>query len=250
MRPYRSYLEEIEADVAGLAAVLRSAPADLRVPTCPAWSLAELGAHAGDFAAFYSHAVCDSTGAIRPPWPNTWRHASASPLDGQSPATYFEDRAHFLLELLRVTAPDAEVRTWAPNDQRAHFVARRSAHELSIHRFDAQLAAGDPRPVSAGLAADGIEEMFVMLEHFGVGHGGGSGERLLARSTDEPRSWLIVIGVDHVEVTRVPAPADLEVSGSTSDLELLLYGRPPNGVVPRLGDPAVLETWYRAFTFT
>src|SRR5947207_6044239 len=85
------------ANVASLTAVLSATPADRRVPSCPEWSLGELGAHSGDFAAFYAHAICDGTGATRPPWANTWRAGTASPLNGAAPADYFGDRAQFLL---------------------------------------------------------------------------------------------------------------------------------------------------------
>lgn len=250
--PYAVYLDAVAANAASFAEVLRATPADVRVPSCPEWSLGELGAHAADFAAFYTHAICDRTGATRPPWPNTWRHAAASPLNGEAPATYFDERVQFLLSLLRSTAPDAEVRTWARDDQTAHFVARRSAHELAVHRFDAQLAAGEPESIDARLAADGIEEIFVMLKYLGagVGQGGGAGEILQIRSTDQSTDWVIVLRAGVVEVRREPAPADLKATGTASDLELLLYARSPIGQVEFVGDNAVLDAWYRTFTFT
>lgn len=254
---YQTYVDAVAANVASFSEVLRATPADVRVPSCPEWSLGELGAHAGDFAAFYTHAVCDSTGAARPPWPNTWRARAASPLEGEAPASYFDDRAQFLLALLRATEPDAEVRTWAKDDQTAHFVARRSAHELAVHRFDAQLAAGDPKPIDAQLAADGIEEIFMMLDvrnknvRGRVGDTSGAGETFQIHSTDEPRDWVVVLGVHGVEVRRERvAAADLSATATASDLELLFYARPPVGMVDYAGDDAVLAAWYRTFTFT
>ncbi|HET6873903.1 MAG TPA: maleylpyruvate isomerase family mycothiol-dependent enzyme [Acidimicrobiales bacterium] len=251
--PYSDYVDAVAANASGLAAVLRGGPATSPVPSCPAWSLAELGAHAGDFASFYAHRICDATGAPRPPWPDTWRHGGASPLIGVAAATYFDDRAQFLVALLRATSPDAAVRTWKEDDQTAHFVARRSAHELAVHRVDAQLATGEAAPIDAELAADGIEEIFMMLDVFkkrDARRVGGTAASLALHPTDGPRRWVVVLDGDAASVERRPGPADLSLTGTTSDLELLLYGRPVAEDVRRDGDHEALEAWYRVFSFT
>ena len=252
--PYTAYVESVAADVSTLSAVLRATPAHVPVPTCPDWSLGELGAHVGDFAAFYTHAICNSTGATPPPWPNSWRSGSASPLDGQASAEYFDDRAQFLLSLLRATPSEAPVRTWNPEDQTAHFVARRSAHELAVHRVDAQIAAGRREPIEAPLAVDGIEEIFVMLSVFKrMGRAGADppagGWSLQIHATDEHTVWVVGLHADEVTVSRQSGVADLTLTGAASDLELLLYGRPTIGNVEQVGDTAVLDSWYRTFTF-
>ena len=50
-------------------------------------------------------------------------------------------------------------------------------------------------------------------------------------------------------VERRHTKADLALRGTSSDLELMLYGRPPTGQVESFGDEAVLEAWTRAFQF-
>src|SRR5262249_9741619 len=40
----------------------------------------------------------------------------------------------------------------------ARFWHRRAAQETAVHRFDAQFAAGDAKPIDADLALDGIDE--------------------------------------------------------------------------------------------
>ena len=54
---------------------------------------------------------------------------------------------------------------------------------------------------------------------------------------------------DGLEVTREHAKGDLALKGAVSDLELLLYDRPPIGEVERFGDEAALDAWYRVFKF-
>ncbi len=50
-------------------------------------------------------------------------------------------------------------------------------------------------------------------------------------------------------VERGHTKADLALRGAASDLELLLYDRPPLGPVERLGSNDALAAWRRAFTF-
>ena len=48
---------------------------------------------------------------------------------------------------------------------------------------------------------------------------------------------------------RTHGKADLALRGAVSDLELVLYQRPPIGPVEHLGDDEVLAAWHRVFTF-
>jgi uncharacterized protein (TIGR03083 family) len=247
---YPTYLEAIATNAASLSSLLRAMPPTARVPSCPDWSMSDLGAHVGDFAAFYSHAVSESTGAARPPWPNTWRAGGSSPLGGVPAARHFDQRVNFLLAVLRATPPDARVPTWHSDDQTAHFVARRAAHEIAIHRVDAEIAAGARGVIDPGIAVDGIEEVLLMVEVFNQRSGvGGTGQTLHLQAIDVQADWLLRLGERDLVVTRERTSADLNLIGAASDIELLLYGRPTHEAVKRVGSNAVLDVWYRAFTF-
>ena len=52
--------------------------------------------------------------------------------------------------------------TWTP-DHTVGFWSRRMAHEVAVHRWDAQGAAGDPSPIERELAVDGIQEVFDLM---------------------------------------------------------------------------------------
>src|SRR5206468_65717 len=145
---------------------------------------------------------------------------------------------HLVVEL-RATPPDTAVWTWAA-DQSARFVARRCAHELAIHRYDAQLAAGSPQPVDAPVAADGIDEIFYMVDNAPERMGRGGGETLHLHGTDRDDEWLLTLEPDGLQVERRHAKGDLALRGAVSDLELLLYQRPTLGEVDRIGDASAL----------
>lgn len=223
-----------------LAAALHAGPVDAPVPSCPDWTLADLAVHAGQFCGFWAHVLCEGTGREKTPFPD--------PPPGDAVADWFEQQARQLATLVDEITPDTSVWTWKADDQTAGFVTRRSAHELAVHRYDAQLARDACEPIEASLAADGIDEICMMISSLDrVGRG--AGETVHLHGTDRPEEWLLALDAGGLRVTREHARADLALRGAVSDLELLLYGRPTLGPVERLGDDSVLDTWYRVFRF-
>jgi uncharacterized protein (TIGR03083 family) len=237
---YAAHVAAVERELASLDAALRVGPMDATVPTCPDWRLRDLAAHLGEFTALWSHLLCEATGRDKTPFPEV-------PGDDELPDWYRQLGAD-LLALLEVTPADTEVWTYVPADQSARFAARRCANELAVHRYDVQTVTGTAEPIEAELAADGIEEIFVMA---GARDDPpeGSGRSLHLHSTDRGDEWTIVMGADGLDVRREHARADLALVGAVSDLELLLLQRPPIGHVERHGDEAALDAWYREFTF-
>jgi hypothetical protein len=130
--------------------------------------------------------------------------------------------------------------------------ARRCAHELAVHRYDAQSARSATSPIEADLAEDGIEEIFVVIDGFaarGESAGRGDGERLSLEPTDRAARWLVQLTTAGLRVNPDDPGSDLALRGTASDLELLLYHRPTIGDVERVGDEGALDAWYRAFHF-
>jgi uncharacterized protein (TIGR03083 family) len=245
---YGEHVDAVERDTKALVDALRSGPLDMGVPSCPEWTLTELAHHIGGFTGFWSHVLCEGTGRSNTPF----REMPSGP----GVADWYEELADLLVAELRITPADTAVWTWVPDRQNAAFVARRCAHELAVHRFDAQLARRATQPIDAALAADGIEEIFVMIAAWsaqgdpaGRGQGRGDGESLHLHATDRGDEWLLTMEPEGLRVDRQHGKGDLALRGSVSDLELVLYQRPPIGEVEHLGDEAALAAWYRAFAF-
>jgi len=241
---YGEHRAAVERELDDFVRAVAAGPTDAPVPTCPGWGVAALVDHVGGFTGFWTHVLCEGTGRPLTPFP-------ARP-PGEAMAGWFADVGSQLVQELAATPADQPVWTWHPDHQDAAFVARRAAHELAVHRFDAQAARGWPRPIDAALAADGIEEIFMMIDAFaarGDDTGRGDGERLVLHATDHGAAWLIRLTPRGLQVERGAAPGDLTLSGRVSDLELVLYGRPAIDHVERVGDPTVLDAWYRAFRF-
>jgi uncharacterized protein (TIGR03083 family) len=234
-----AHVEAVERESATLAGVLAAGPLDAVVPTCPEWTLADLGAHVGNVLGVWSHVLCEATGRPKPQIPE-------APVGGDL-AGWFRACAGALVEELRATPPDTPGWTWMPDNGSPGFVGRRMAHEVAVHRVDAQLALGAADPIDPELAADGIEEVLLIASQRESPVG--EGQTLHLHGTDRGDEWLLTLGPDRLGVERHHGKGDLALRGSVSDLELVLYQRPASGPVEHLGDDEVLAAWYRAFTF-
>ena len=232
-------IDAVARESATLAEALAAGPQDARVPSCPEWTVHELAHHVGQFTGLWTHVLCEGTGRPKPPAPD-------APAEGDL-GEWYRGLATSLLEELRATPVDTPVWTWKPDDQTPTFVGRRCAHELAVHRVDAQLARGAHTPIERELAADGIDEVFVLVQ--AQGEPVGDGQTLHLHATDRDAEWLLTLAPSGLQVERAHGTADLALRGAVSDLELVLYQRPPLGPVEHLGDDAVLAAWYAAFTF-
>ncbi len=245
---YAEHIEAIEREAAAFARAIMKGDPDTQVPTCPDWTLLDLAKHHGRGMGFWTHVLCEGTGRPKPPIEDE---------PGPAPTLWFTQIASGLVAEFRATPPDTEVWTWSPHDHSARFAARRMAHETAVHRYDAQTAAGNPAPIDAALAADGIEEIFEMAGNFDIVDnwieaGRGDGQTMHLHGTDEGvdgNEWLIAMNPDGLDISREHAKGDLALRGGVSDLELVLYDRPPLGPVERFGDESVLDAWYRVFKF-
>ncbi len=222
-----------------MAAAFVAAPLDARVPTCPDFTLADLAAHVGEFTGLWTHVLCEAGEQRRPRTP-----PSAASDD---PSAWYLSLADHLVDQLRSTAGDAPCWMWIPDHQTAGTVARRCANELSIHRYDAQTASGTMTPLDPAVALDAIEEIFVMLPAWD-NPPEGSGRTLGLRASDGDQR-AITLGAEGPRLHLGPREADLTLTGTASDLALLLFERPPIGPVQEEGDPATLAAWYREFRF-
>ena len=239
---YVEHVDAVEVEIGAITEALGAGDLDARIPSCPDWTVAELAEHITNFSALWAHVLCEGTGRPKPPF-------GAMPSGTDAVAAWFETAGRDLVAELRATTPDTTVWTWDPEDQSAAFVARRAAHELSIHRYDAQLARNRAQPIDAALAADGIDEIFAIAS--AAGRRVPTGQRRDVAPARDGSGRRVGRG-HHAERLRSRAharKADLALRGAVSDLELTLYQRPTVGAVERFGSDDAFEAWTKAFTF-
>ncbi len=250
---YNSHIEAVKVQGAELAFAVEDAAPDDPVLTCDGWKVSDLAVHVGDFCGFWTHVLCEGTGRPKTAFPE--------PPEGVGLAPWVSALIGHLVDELGATPPHTEVWTWFDSDRTAGFVARRCAHELAVHRYDAQSSSRACTPIASDLAEDGIDEVLDVLVAARDRSGRGTGRIMALRCTDIGACWSVTLEHDRIDVERVALDAadgagspgvgrsDVVVSGTASDLELTLYHRPTLSPVDVHGDYTVLEEWHREFTF-
>ncbi len=161
---------------------------------------------------------------------------------------WFADGLDMLLGTLGHVDPEDQVWNWmALAPAPARFWPRRMAHETAVHRWDAENAAGEPRPVDPVLALDGIDE-YVEIVNFCLRmeednpHLTGT---VGLEATDAP--FACTLTLSPTELHRADGLRDPEatVRAVASDLLLWMCGRRAIGdaTISLEGDPSVARRW-------
>ncbi len=237
----KDYLEAIAANSERFAAAVRSAGYDARVPTCPEWNVTNLVEHQSGVHRWVT--MIFETGAQSMPD----RAEVPRPPEGTDWLEWFEAGVPGLLAVLETAEPGHRIWNWADGDAGdSSFWPRRMAHEIVIHRADAESAAGWASVVEpAELAADGIDEYLGFVDARRLYREGGLGVEgtFHFHATDTPGEWLVEITNEAVTVSREHAKAPAAVRGPAGALELFLYNRGPADGLEILGDTTLVDAW-------
>ena len=238
--------EGLLALVEDRSAVLRESAAgspdlDVRVPSCPDWSLRDLVGHLTEVHQFWAAAVAAGP-AERPPAvtpPDDALPDDAPPADLLSRSA---EATRELIAALRAAGPAMGCWTWwgrsgVPMTSGA--VARHQVQEAAVHAFDAQLATGAPRPVPAVVALDGIAE-FIGVSHGTAGPWPYEPARIGLHAA-EGESWLLDLKAPGSPVPDGQPETAADLHGPASTLLLTLHGRLPLESLRIQGDRATLE---------
>lgn len=191
-----------------------AADPDDDVPTCPGWTVRRLVSHLSRVHRSATTGVLDGT--VEPP------ALAARPPDDARLLGWYTDGLDKLLQVLADAEPHL-----------ADFWPRRMAHETTVHRFDAELAAHsrgggfDPE-----LAADGVGEVVESMLGLRAADEPLASARgdVLVECTDTGDRWLVRLEPGRVGVQRHeqrPRRFDARISGPAPDLYLVLWGRLP-----------------------
>jgi uncharacterized protein (TIGR03083 family) len=242
---YDEHTTTVTAETGRLVDAFAALELNAPVPTCPEWRALDLATHVGQFTGFWTHALCEGTGRPKPAYSEP---PAGTGVTGGDIADWYAALSAALVAELRQTPAATAVWTWVDSDKTARFVARRCANELAIHRFDAQRAVGRAVALEPDVAADAVDEIFVMIAARDDPHEG-SGRTLCLAPSDLERRWVITLAPTGPVLGQDTDGAQLTLTGEMSDLALTLFRRPALGSVGQHGDGAVLEAWYREFIF-
>ncbi|QYG94962.1 maleylpyruvate isomerase family mycothiol-dependent enzyme [Iamia sp. SCSIO 61187] len=222
-------------------AALASVPASglaAEVRACPGWDVAKVVRHTGRVHRWAAgHLAGDEapSGGPRPP-------------EGEDLLAWYRESLDLLLAELDRHDPSEPASTFAgPAD--VAFWFRRQAHEIAVHRWDAEdaITPGEAAPFDAVQAADAIDEwLHLFVPRFLVDKGAGTpadlvGATLHIHCTDEDRAegageWLLRLTAEGCEVERAHAKGDAALRGPASDLLLAVWHRTGLADVDVVGD--------------
>jgi uncharacterized protein (TIGR03083 family) len=246
------YDAELVAETARFAEAVHDADPARPVPTCPAWTLAELTAHVG-FGQRWAACIVErrATGPVP--------HEEADDLQVPEPpderSRWLRAGARRLADAVREAGPGTGVWSWS-DDRTAGFWLRRITHDTLVHRLDAELAVGRQVTLAPEMAADSISdllEMFSVLPRVddfpALAKLRGGGQRLRFQATDPglgpAGEWLARRTPTGVAWQHGGGSADVEVRGRAVDLLLVLSRRAPldGAGVDVAGDRRLFAHW-------
>jgi uncharacterized protein (TIGR03083 family) len=246
------YDRELQALTLRLAEAVGDADPAQPVPTCPAWTLAQLAAHVG-FGHRWAAVIVERRATTPVP------HDQVDDL--QMPAGATERRqwlvagARRLGDAVREAGAPTGVWSWS-EDQTAGFWLRRITHDTLVHCLDAELAVGRDVRLAPDLAADSVSDLLDMfsilprIDDFpALAELRGSGQTLRFQATDAglglAGEWLARRTPSGVEWEHGHGRGDAALRGRALDLLLVLSRRAPleGSGVEASGDPDLLAHW-------
>jgi uncharacterized protein (TIGR03083 family) len=235
------HIDAIEVAGALLARAASHASPDARVPSCPDWDMRELVRHQGGIHRW-------ATSIVATPRTEFW-NVDLPEVVGEWPddsglVAWFEAGCRDLVDALRAAPDDLACWTFLAAPSPKQMWARRQAHETTIHRVDAELAASvSVSAVPADLAADGVDELLSCFVPRSRTRLRSDAEQTLAVvAGDVGEAWVLTIGPEGVTTQRASdagSAADCTVAGSAEDLYLALWNRAVAGGLDVAGDPTV-----------
>jgi uncharacterized protein (TIGR03083 family) len=246
------YDTELRAETAKFAAAVHDADPAQPVPTCPAWTLAELTAHVG-FGHRWAAVIVERRATT--PVPHDQADDLQVPEGAQERFRWLLAGARRLSDAVREAGPQTKVWTWA-DDKTAGFWLRRITHDTLVHRLDAELAVGREVSLAPDLAADSVSDLLDMfsilprIDDFpALAELRGSGQLLHFHATDPglgaAGEWLARRTPSGVEWEHRHGRGDAALRGRALDLLLVLSRRASldGSRVQALGDPQLLAHW-------
>ncbi|MFI7545462.1 maleylpyruvate isomerase family mycothiol-dependent enzyme [Actinoplanes sp. NPDC049599] len=230
-----------ERSTAFRAAIAAAPDLDVPVPSCPGWTLADLARHIGEGR----HAWAATIAAGPDTATKSTEKGTPAPQERDALLAWLATATQAMLDALREAGPERGSWAWWRRSQSPRTcgaVARHQLQEIAVHTYDAQLALGDPQPLPAPVALDGVEDF--QFTCCATTAAWPHQPAVVDYHATEGRSWRLSLSADGARVTRLSAPtagADVSATGPASDLVLFCYGRLGPDAVKIDGDTRIFD---------
>jgi len=242
------HVEVLRHDGEQMAGAARRAGLDAAVPTCPGWRVRDVLQHLGGVHRWAASYV--ATGRSQP-FTETEENRFFTVVADDSLIDWFVTGHRALLDTLVGAAAATSCWTFLPAPSPLAFWARRQAHETAIHRADTESALSTVPQWDARFAVDGIDELLTgFLVRRPQRIAADPPVSIALSVTDLDAAWTIHIEPAGYRVVEGRHPATLTLTGSASDIYVLLWNRTGVDRLEVQGDPDALDTWRTGATVT
>lgn len=246
-----------------LADLLRNSDPETPVPSCPGWTLRQLGTHVGRGDRWAAAIVAQAADSFVDP--RTVPDGKPPADDPAAAAAWLVAGVPLLAEAVATTGVDTPVWTFL-GPRPAAWWLRRRLHEALVHHADAALAVGAPFEVPAQVAADGVAEWLSLVTARPAGDEPllVEGATMHLHATDGADAgaphdaglglageWMVRPDGSGIAWEPGHAKGTVAVRGAAVDLLLALVRRIPadDQRVQVLGDATVFDTWLARTSF-
>ena len=158
------YLDQLRIEGGRLVTAARAAPS-VPVPSCPEWDMGQLLAHIEAIHRWVAEILATKATA------RVTRIGVGDDVGFADLAAAYDAGLAALVAAFEVTDPAEPVWNWSADAPApAAFWFRRMAQETSVHRWDAEAAAGTPTAIDAALAVDGVDEYLGFVARYVAVH--------------------------------------------------------------------------------
>lgn len=226
--PYDA-LEVLQTNGITFIDLVSNADPELRISSCPGWTVLDLAYHQGEVWNFWSRIIADGVTDR-----TALRTIEMPPrLDGPLLFDWLATTHNALYSALVDAAPDQPAWTWTGSTRDAAWVRRRMAQESSMHLWDIANTVKYSYEIPTAIAADGIDEFMT----FFLGRERREGEMKVGGTvhlhcTDMPDGeqhrgeWFVSnVKEPSATFTREHRKGDAAVRGTAANLLLWLWRR-------------------------
>lgn len=233
---FTARLERVTGDVA--AALAGADPAAL-VPSCPGWTVHDLGTHLATTHRWAASVLRTGESVAKEP---------VSCLPDELARTY-ADAAGELLGTLREVDPDRPTWNFVGITSVAAFWPRRQTHEATVHLVDLDLAEGRSTVLDPDLCADGVDEVLrvFLVRTRQRGYPTDLVADLCLEAVDTGHAWTLRPVSDGAPRVADGSCAGADtVRGTAEDLYRALWKRSQPGDLDVVGDPDRVNWFFRS----
>jgi uncharacterized protein (TIGR03083 family) len=242
------YIEFVASEGDRFATVADKGDLSVDIPPCEGWDMRELVRHVGLIHLWAAANVAcpseewldvDDMSVLARYWPDL-----ASWPDDADLVRWYRATNENLVRVLESKPPDHQCFTFLPAPTPLTMWSRRQASELAIHRFDAEVARGIPSHFEPRFAADMLDEL---VSGFAPGRRPipvESPKVLDIHAEDVDEHWYVTLDPEGMDTSRQAREVDLTVSGTASQLYLLMWNRTDGSTVGLTGETGLMEVWH------